>query len=621
MPSTLTFPGVYIEEIPSGVRTITGVATSITAFIGRALRGPVDTPVVINSNADFQRIFGGLWLESTLGYAVSDFFLNGGAQAIIVRLFNPDPDPAKKGKAELDVGGLSLEAAEEGKWGKSLRGSVNPDIPEEVATRMGLPKADLFNLTVTEVDSEEKAIRSESFLNVSVKDSSRRIDRVLNDDSQLVRWRGAFPAPASLPTVKKENDKVSTEAEKLPDADKKVADATKTLKQAEAAKLPVQQAINDAQAALKAAEDAQPPVQQDIDDAKVALKAAEDALPPVQQKIDDAKKALKTAEDELKKIKDDMATAADNIKGGSDGLKLEEKSFSGPGTEGNKTGLFALEKADLFNLLCLPPYEPDGEIDDTLIGAAAAYCEKKRAMLIVDPPPAWNTVAKAKDGVPDIGTSSKNSALFFPRLRQPNPLRENKFEDFVPCGAVAGVFARTDAQRGVWKAPAGLDATLVGVPQLTVPLTNEENGELNPLGVNCLRTMPAAGRVVWGSRTLQGNDRLGSEWKYIPVRRTALFIEETLYRALQWVVFEPNDEPLWAQIRLNVGAFMNSLFRQGAFQGQSPREAYFVKCDKDTTTQNDIDRGIVNILVGFAPLKPAEFVVIKLQQIAGQIQT
>jgi hypothetical protein len=168
-------------------------------------------------------------------------------------------------------------------------------------------------------------------------------------------------------------------------------------------------------------------------------------------------------------------------------------------------------------------------------------------------------------------------------------------EEFAPCGAVAGVFARTDTQRGVWKAPAGLDASLVGVPQLTVSLTDSENGELNPLGINCLRAMPASGRVVWGSRTLQGNDRLASEWKYIPVRRTALYIEESLYRGTQWVVFEPNDEPLWSQIRLNVGAFMHSLFRQGAFQGTTPRDAYFVKCDKETTTQNDIDRGIVPV--------------------------
>jgi len=139
--------------------------------------------------------------------------------------------------------------------------------------------------------------------------------------------------------------------------------------------------------------------------------------------------------------------------------------------------------------------------------------------------------------------------------------------------------------------------------------------------VNCLRSLPAAGRVIWGSRTLQGNDRLASEWKYVPVRRLALFLEESLYRGTHWVVFEPNDEPLWSQIRLNIGAFMHNLFRQGAFQGKSPNEAYFVKCDKETTTQTDINLGIVNILVGFAPLKPAEFVIIKIQQMAGQIQS
>jgi hypothetical protein len=565
-----------VEEIPSGVRTITGVATSITAFVGRALRGPTNTPIVINSNGDFQRIFGGLWLPSTLGYAVSDFFLNGGSQAIIVRVYNPD---ATAGKAQLNVGGLSLEAADEGEWGKSLRASVNKDVSQETADAMGIAKADLFNLIVREVDATETVIRSESFLNVTVVESSRRIDRVLKDDSQFVRWRGAFPPPANLPPISAEDDAVSKETAKLPAANKKVADAQKKLKTAQAANPP--------------------------DPAAVAAATQE----------------LNDAQGELTTLNTAIAAAKAAVVGGSNGLAIDENTFTGPGNEGNKTGLFALEKADLFNLLCIPPYQQGGDIDDTLIGAAAAYCEKKRAMLIVDTPAAWNTVQEVLDGLPNIGTSSKNSAVFFPRVVEPNPLRENKLEEFVPCGVVAGVFARTDAQRGVWKAPAGLDATLVGVSQLTVSLTNPENGQLNPLGVNCLRQLPAAGRVVWGSRTLQGNDRLGSEWKYVPVRRTALFIEETLYRGLQWVVFEPNDEPLWAQIRLNVGAFMNSLFRQGAFQGQSPREAYFVKCDKDTTTQNDIDRGIVNILVGFAPLKPAEFVVIKLQQIAGQIQT
>ena len=185
---------------------------------------------------------------------------------------------------------------------------------------------------------------------------------------------------------------------------------------------------------------------------------------------------------------------------------------------------------------------------------------------------------------------------------------------------VAGVMARTDGQRGVWKAPAGLDASLNGVAGLSVEMTDAENGLLNPLGINCLRSFPVHGRVVWGARTLRGADAAADEYKYVPVRRTALYIEESLYRGLKWVVFEPNDEPLWAQIRLNVGAFMHNLFRQGAFQGRTPREAYLVKCDRETTTQNDINLGIVNILVGFAPLKPAEFVIIRLQQLAGQIQ-
>jgi hypothetical protein len=206
-----------------------------------------------------------------------------------------------------------------------------------------------------------------------------------------------------------------------------------------------------------------------------------------------------------------------------------------------------------------------------------------------------------------------------------DPLQSNQLADFAPCGVVAGIMARTDAVRGVWKAPAGIEANLQGVLGLSINeapggLTDMENGLLNPLGINCLRNLPGIGHVVWGARTLEGSDVLASQWNYLPVRRLALFLEESLFRGTHWVVFEPNDAPLWAQIRLNLGAFMHTLFRQGAFQGTTPREAYFVKCDSDTTTQADIDNGIVNIIVGFAPLKPAEFVVIKIQQIVQQAQ-
>jgi phage tail sheath protein FI len=251
-------------------------------------------------------------------------------------------------------------------------------------------------------------------------------------------------------------------------------------------------------------------------------------------------------------------------------------------------------------------------------------------MLIVDPPAAWGAnketaAAKARDGLSALGLTgveARNAALYFPRVQESDPNLDGQLDVFVPCGIVAGIMARTDTNRGVWKAPAGLDASVNGVSALQVNLNDAENGMLNPLGINCLRYFPpVSGRVVWGARTLRGADQLADEYKYVPVRRLALYMEESLYRGTQWVVFEPNDEPLWAQIRLNVGAFMHGLFRQGAFQGQTPNDAYFVKCDKETTPQDQINLGIVNIVVGFAPLKPAEFVVIKIQQMAGQIET
>jgi len=202
----------------------------------------------------------------------------------------------------------------------------------------------------------------------------------------------------------------------------------------------------------------------------------------------------------------------------------------------------------------------------------------------------------------------------------PDALNNFQLRTFAPSGVVAGLYSRIDGTRGVWKAPAGTEATLNGVQGMVYKLSDPENGVLNPLGLNCFRSFPVYGNVSWGARTLVGADADANQWKYIPVRRVALYIEESLYRGTQWVVFEPNDEPLWAAIRLNVGAFMQDLFRKGAFQGKTPSEAYLVKCDKETTTQNDIDRGIVNILVGFAPLKPAEFVIIQIQQLAGQSQ-
>ncbi len=301
---------------------------------------------------------------------------------------------------------------------------------------------------------------------------------------------------------------------------------------------------------------------------------------------------------------------------GSDGLLAPDKATY-VGNPLTHTGFYALDTVDLFNLMVIPG---DREVSESLYAELVAegsnYCEKKRAFFLADAPASWTsgtqTTADASTvNAIRIGVAKKNAAIFYPRVQ----FSDGALRKYAgPSGMVAGLLARTDSQRGVWKAPAGIEADLRGVLDVEMNLTDNENGVLNKLGVNCIRKFPN-GIVNWGARTLDGSDDFGSEWKYIPIRRLALFLEESLFRGTKWVVFEPNDEPLWAKIRMNVNAFMLSQFRQGAFQGSTPDKAFFVKCDGETTTANDRNLGIVNIQVGFAPLKPAEFVIISIQQI------
>jgi phage tail sheath protein FI len=297
---------------------------------------------------------------------------------------------------------------------------------------------------------------------------------------------------------------------------------------------------------------------------------------------------------------------------GSEGTVPQQAEYEGDPLL--HTGFYALDKVDLFNLMMLPA---DSEFDVANVrGAASNYCMSRRAFLIIDAPAIWTSgdrpVADAATvNTFRIGVSKQHSGIFYPRV-QYSDAGIKKYTG--ASGMIGGLMARTDSQRGVWKAPAGIEADLRGLTDLELTMTDAENGVLNKLGVNCLRKFPN-GIVSWGARTLDGSDDFGSEWKYIPIRRLALFLEESLYRGTKWVVFEPNDEPLWAKIRMNINAFMLGLFRQGAFQGSTPDKAFFVKCDGETTTANDRNLGIVNIQVGFAPLKPAEFVIITIQQI------
>lgn len=621
MPFNYSYPGVYVEEVPSGVRTITGVSTSITAFIGRAFRGEVNEPILITSYNDFERTFGGLHVDYPMSYAVKDFFLNGGSQALIVRLYKPDED----GKSALDYCSvldpdkIDVNGAE---------GTGDSQSPGETSG----PDSD----TLTEVvDAEEvepgshedgggtqPAEDGTGFLDVppgsGVPDGKETLKKLraanpgtwgnrlslkidyegLSSNDDIKQVLGRYGLDKDL--IKLEIDfyffnltvvenphygprEIFRNITLHPDGGSRRID--RVLKQGSSL---VQWGEIENTYSVEAEIAVRPPTTTSHQD-------------PTQP---DTKPVL--------------------FENGGDSAHLTvSEDFIGE--KDPKTGMYALEKADLYNLLCIPPDLRNGETLPEVYQEAMKYCVDRRAMLIVDPPTTWKKANGTMPSLSDLtalgltGPVARNAAIYFPRVIQSDPLRENQLDTFVPCGIMAGLMAQTDSLRGVWKAPAGTDAALQGVKSLEVNLNDAENGQLNPLGINCLRSFPLYGHVSWGARTLRGADQMADEYKYIPVRRLALYIEESLYRGLKWVVFEPNDEPLWRQIWTNVKVFMDDLFKLGAFQGNSPDEAYLVKCDSETTTQSDINKGIVNILVGFAPLKPAEFVVIKIQQLAGQL--
>ena len=737
MPATLTYPGVYIEEIPSGVHTITGVATSITAFIGRTLRGPVNEPTVINNYGDFENLFGGINADYPVSYAVQDFFNNGGAQAIIVRLFNPffADDAARTtaydtaeteaktaanavSTAATNAAGLAgataasvATAANNAVAAAGIPGAAALLAAEAVAaaaqeesdkdpyvttaqrmeisgdptggtiklTFNGDETADISLVTLIDTDATIAQVALQQALEALPGVGAGHIANVVRSGttpnySFVITFDGTVANPTNLITLTNNSltggtSPTVTIVAPMPDANSVAAAAVAaagsgiTIGPAVTAAAGATAPINRSRftfanglvveatnpgtwgnsLTLTVDHNTKPKDDGSADPSLFNLKVIDPSGGSTEQirNISFETNATRwvtrvlTNESSLIQVVGTPPAsrpAEATISVDADGVAADSKSLGESdflGQLGDKTGLYALENADLFNLLCIPADTRDGDTPNKVYQDALSYCTTRRAMLIVDPPAAWgaNPAKAASAAIAGLsslglnGLAARNAALFFPRILKADLARDSQTDTFVPCGAVAGVFARTDSTRGVWKAPAGIDAAVQGIAGLQATLTDAENGQLNPLGINNLRVFPLAGPVVWGARTVRGADVMADEYKYIPVRRTALYIEETLYRNTTWVVFEPNDEPLWAQIRLNVGTFMHTLFRQGAFQGDTPSKAYLVKCDSETTTQTDINNGIVNILVGFAPLKPAEFVIIKIQQLAGQIET
>ncbi|MFE1770478.1 phage tail sheath family protein [Streptomyces sp. NPDC059008] len=629
MPTHTTYPGVYVEELPSSIRSITTVTTSVTAFVGHTRRGPLNQPVRITSFADFERRFGGLTSQSPVAYAVHQFFGNGGTVAVVVRVAKAGSGKeahvtleSTEGHSQCPV--LEVHAKEPGVWGSGLRVAVDHDTPARRptttpaggASRHPSPPEDTFNLHVLDA----RGTARESFSGLSMDSGhGRYAETVINAGSALIRVEvvgEGRPDPSG--TVSKAFH------HELPDL---AVDLTVKIGEVEReftlydpdcdgeAPCNVTELALLLEHKLRALPDA--PGKHAFAGAEVTAFGRRIQVVAGSTDPDDVVRFLGECANDLG-LEASVNPPVFPLCGGEDGDPPGPRDIIG--SEARKSGIQALRDVHDVNLLALPElasYPDTGDIV-TVLSAAERLCKERRIFLLVDAPAAWGSVDAARAGITAFDPVRGNhSALYFPHLQLTDPL-SGRLRSFPPSGAVAGVIARTDGERGVWKAPAGTEARLAGVHSLTVRLTDRENGLLNPLGINCLRTLPMAGPLVWGARTLQGADGLDSEWKYVPVRRLALHVEESLLRGLQWVVFEPNNEQLWQQIRLNASAYLHSLFEKGAFKGGTPRQAYFVKCDKDTTTEADIDNGVVNVVVGIAPVKPAEFVIVKIQQMAGQ---
>ncbi|MDS9470141.1 phage tail sheath subtilisin-like domain-containing protein [Paracoccus sp. MBLB3053] len=640
-----TTPGVIIREIASGARSIAGAPTSIAAFVGGFARGPLNTPMRMFTQGDFSNIFGGVSADWPTSFAVSQFFINGGGQSWAVRV-SPNAEAASvtiqsvdgnavlRATAGIQVAGVSRD--DPGEHGNNLRLDVD--------YRTADP-ATQFNLSVSEIrvnDGIEQAVRTEIFRNLTITAGPQNALAVVNDGSSLVQlsrdggWPEELPAatgyysdaitPANLAAV------AAGDYDLTLDLGTGAQPVTATFAAppatVAAAASALQGAIRNAYPADRLF--AQATVTAEGDRIRIAGgRSSPDWNASTVIAIADVGPDTLVATLNL-----DAASASANVEQYSSGATLPA-GFVGAvtagddgdpadaaelrGDRGARTGFYALDDAGDFNMLLIPEASDLGDTADlsSVMAAALTYCIEKRAMLFIDPPAAIDTIPEAENWLEEIanaGLRSGNSVSYYPRVRVPNPDDDNRLITVAPSGSVAGIWARTDGAVGVWKAPAGTTASLRNAPALDHVMTDAENGIINPLGLNALRNFSIPGNVVWGARTLNGADRLAiQDSKYVPVRRMALFVESSLFDGLQWAVFQPNASPLWTEIRAAVTSFMQQLFRQGAFQGNSPSDAFIVRCGPDTTTQADINAGIVNVFVGFAPLQPAEFVIVSLQ--------
>lgn len=640
--ATVSYPGVYVEEVSSGVKPIAIASTSTAAFIGMAEKGPINEPTKIYNFTQFETTFGGYFTNSYLAHAVLHFFKCGGSQCYIVRVTG-----ANTATASMDINdrhatpavSLTISAASPGVWGNLINivitdGTNNPDnefnlevyrdgetVPVEIFPNLSMiPGTGNFVETV---------VSSSNFIRVSINDGNTNVGQGtstgsgapsslegtglsrlrinINGDGyqevNLLDGVGGTGQPADLSTAANIAQAIQIvvsdlEPQRASTGDAAFDDFTCTVS---GGVLVLQSGVASRTSSVNVA-----PSTNTAENATglLNLGALEGGIEISGSAI--TRPANSPASSFYFLGDNPVAGAVTSVVLGSDGDPIA--------TDTPYSNAFTLlDPINDVSLLSVPGIGSPGLVSDGM-----AYCENRSlsdCFFIGDMAQDDDTVEEGTTFRTNISTKNSYGAVYIPWVKVADPTGASVEPILIPpSGFVAGLYAKTDAQRGVWKAPAGTAVSLAGSRGLAVNFTDVEQGNLNPINVNVIRQFAAAGIVLWGARTMTSDP----EWGYIPVRRMGILLRVSIYNGIQWAVFEPNDEPLWASLRFNITNFMMTLYRRGAFQGSSPADAFFVKVDSETTTQADIDLGIVNVLVGFAPLKPAEFVVVKISQKAGQ---
>jgi hypothetical protein len=570
---------VYVQEVPVKKRPITGVSTATTAFLGRTTEGPTNTPTVVRSFAEFATTFGGLRADSPMTYAVQDFFQNGGATAVLIRLF--------EGDAATSTATVRMDPS-------------SPHAESETAAAAATSKLEEAKTAVVEAQSAHAAAKkAEEGLSGaalrSARGKSSATSRDLNSVRTLVteyegilsRAKGVFRLNLVASSAGAWGNKVTY-----------VVDTNG-----------INEAVQDRFATDSW--DAADLFNITLIRSKPRGRSTREQYANVSMHPSAGTRSLRHILETQSSLARLNNSTTNNV--GEDSESLSTDTYAG--------GLQQLSRVNMFNILCIPPDEREGDTEAAVYSMALTMCSKRRAMLVVDPPNSWHddvdSITAARF-VSDLGISSASEAarhavVYFPRIVRPDPLHGGYPMTSPACGAVAGIYARTDSSSGVWQAPAGLAAGIVGATDLSYTLTDAESGSLNSQGINGIRSFVGTGPVLWGTRTMRGADQLADEFKYLPIRRLADYMEEYLLRNTKFAVFQNNNQALWTALTSTVEGFMRSLAARGAFAGGN----YFVRCDSSTTNQDDIDKGVVNMVIGYAPLKPAEFVILYLQQSAG----